>query len=175
MYMTSLRTWRVTLARPLVAAVLAAITTGAAATANVGAPAPDFALKTLDGPNMRLQEQRGKVVLINFWATWCGPCRQEIPHLNRIADKYRSAGLVLMGVNIDDDVRKAAEVADKLKVSFPVLLDTGKSVSKLYNLNAMPSTLVVDRSGRVRYLHRGYQDGYENTYDAQIRELLRER
>lgn len=145
------------------------------AAATVGTNAPDFTLKTLNGPNMRLQEQRGKVVLVNFWATWCGPCRKEIPHLNRIADKYKSAGLVLMGVNIDEDVRNAADVASKLKVSFPVLLDTDKAVSKLYDLNSMPSTMVIDRSGKVRFLHRGYQDGYEDTYDQQIRELLKER
>lgn len=161
--------------RPLLAALLLAATCLADAATAVGANAPDFTLKTLAGPNLRLQEQRGKVVLVNFWATWCGPCRKEIPHLNRIADKYKSSGLVLLGVNVDDDVRNAAEVANKLKVSFPVLLDTDKSVSKLYDLNSMPSTLVIDRSGRVRYVHRGYQDGYENTYDQQIRELLKER
>ena len=144
-----------------------------AATA-VGSPAPDFTLRVLDGPNLRLQEQRGKVVLVNFWATWCGPCRKEMPHLNRIADKYRSSGLVLLGINVDDDARNAADLAAKLGVKFPVLFDTDKKVSKLYDLNSMPSTLVIDRNGRVRYLHRGYQDGYEDLYDKQIRDLLKE-
>jgi peroxiredoxin len=161
--------------RPLLGATLLAVAGWASAAATVGATAPDFTLRTLNGPNMRLQEQRGKVVLVNFWATWCGPCRKEMPHLNRISDKYKSAGLAMMGVNVDEDVRKAAEVAGKLAVSFPVLLDTDKAVSKLYDLNAMPSTMVIDRSGRVRYLHRGYQDGYENQYDQQIRELLKEK
>jgi peroxiredoxin len=168
-----------TTARPLrtllASLLLLAAAGGAAAATAVGANAPDFTLRTLNGPNMRLQEQRGKVVLVNFWATWCGPCRKEMPHLNRIASKYKSAGLVMMGVNVDDDVRKAAEVAEKLNVNFPVLLDTDKTVSKLYDLNAMPSTMVIDRSGKVRFLHRGYQDGYEDTYDQQIRELLKER
>jgi peroxiredoxin len=150
-----------------------AASTATAATA-VGSPAPDFTLRVLDGPNLRLQEQRGKVVLVNFWATWCGPCRKEMPHLNRIADKYRSSGLVLLGINVDDDVRNAADLAAKLGVKFPVLFDTDKKVSKLYDLNSMPSTLVIDRNGRVRYLHRGYQDGYEDLYDKQIRDLLKE-
>jgi len=97
-----------------------------------------------------------------------------MPHLNRIADKYRGSGLVLLGVNIDDDVRNAADVAAKLGVKFPVLLDTDKKVSKLYDLSTMPSTLVIDRNGRVRFLHRGYQDGYEEAYDKQVRELLKE-
>lgn len=155
-------------------AMLVASAPWAMAAATVGAPAPDFTLRVLDGPNLRLQEQRGKVVLVNFWATWCGQCRKEMPHLNRIADKYRSAGLLMLGVNIDDDARNATEVAAKLGVKFPVLFDTDKKVSKLYELNSMPSTLVIDRSGRVRFVHRGYQDGYEDQYEKQIRELLKE-
>jgi peroxiredoxin len=161
-------------ARALLATLLAGSATLASAATAVGTAAPDFTLRALSGPNMRLQEQRGQVVLVNFWATWCGPCRKEMPHLNRIADKYKSSGLVMLGVNVDDDVRNAAEVAAKLGVRFPVLLDTDKKVSRLYDLNAMPSTLVIDRSGRVRYLHRGYQDGYEDLYDKQIRDLLKE-
>jgi peroxiredoxin len=160
--------------RALAALALLASAGLAWATASVGTAAPDFTLRSLGGPNLRLQEQRGQVVLVNFWATWCAPCRKELPHLNRIADKYRSAGLVMLGVNIDDDVRNAADVATKLGVKFPVLLDTDKKVSRLYDLNSMPSTLVIDRSGRVRYLHRGYQDGYETEYDKQIRDLLKE-
>lgn len=136
--------------------------------------APDFTLRTLDGRNLRLQEQRGRVVLVNFWATWCGPCRVEMPHLNRLHDKYRAAGLVLLGVNVDEDPRAAAGVAAKLGVQFPVLLDTDKAVSRLYDLNSMPSTVLIDRDGKVRYLHRGYRDGYENTYEQQIRELLKQ-
>ena len=157
----------------LMALVLAGAASVAGAAA-VGTAAPDFTLKALEGPNMRLQEQRGKVVLVNFWATWCGPCRKEMPHLNRIAEKYRASGLVLLGVNVDDDARNAAETAAKLGVKFPVLLDTDKKVSRLYDLNSMPSTLVIDRNGRVRFLHRGYQDGYEDLYDKQIRDLLKE-
>jgi len=135
--------------------------------------APDFTLRTMEGPNLRLQEQRGQVVMINFWATWCGPCRQEMPHLNRLFEKYRASGFVLLGVNVDDDPRNAAEVAAKLGVKFPMLLDTDKKVSHLYDLSSMPSTLLIDRDGKVRYLHRGYQNGFEDTYEKQIRELLK--
>jgi peroxiredoxin len=155
-------------------ALLMTVVSLAAAATAVGTSAPDFTLKTLAGGNMRLQEQRGQVVLVNFWATWCGPCRKEMPHLNRIADKYKSSGLVLLGVNVDDDVGNALAVAAKLGVKFPVLLDTDKKVSRLYDLNSMPSTMVIDRSGKVRFVHRGYQDGYEDLYDKQIRDLLKE-
>jgi len=146
----------------------------AAAPVAVSAPAPDFTLRSMNGPNLRLKEQRGQVVLINFWATWCAPCRKEMPHLNRLYDKYRASGFVLLGVNVDDDARNAVDVAAQLGVKFPVLLDTDKKVSHLYDLNSMPSTVVIDRDGRVRYLHRGYLDGYEVTYDQQIRQLLKE-
>jgi peroxiredoxin len=148
--------------------------------ANVAAPAiaplataPDFTLHTMNGPNLRLQEQRGRVVMVNFWATWCGPCRQEMPQLDRLYQKYHAAGFVLLGVNVDDDQRKAAEVAGKLGVTFPVLLDTDKTVSKLYELSTMPSTVIIDREGKVRYVHRGYLSGYEDNYEKQIRELLK--
>jgi peroxiredoxin len=166
------RPWRALLGRflGLVLAGWALVATGAPPTGM----APDFTLRTLDGRNLRLQEQRGRVVLVNFWATWCGPCRVEMPHLNRLHEKYRAAGLVLLGVNVDEDPRTAAGVAAKLGVQFPVLLDTDKAVSRLYDLNSMPSTVLIDRDGRVRYLHRGYRDGFENTYEQQIRELLKQ-
>jgi peroxiredoxin len=136
--------------------------------------APDFTLRTMGGPNLRLQEQRGQVVLVNFWASWCGPCRQEIPHLNRLHEKYRASGFQVLGINIDDDARVATELATRLGVKFPVLLDTDKKASRLYDMSAMPATVVIDRDGRVRYIHRGYRDGFEKTYEQQIRGLLKE-
>jgi thiol-disulfide isomerase/thioredoxin len=154
------------------AALTIACGTGAAITPPAGAP--DFTLPSLGGPNLRLQEQRGRVVMVNFWASWCGPCRVEMPHLARLYDKYRSSGFVVLGVNIDEDPRKAASLAGQLGMRFPVLLDTEKKVSRMYDLSTMPSTILIDRDGRVRYVHRGYRDGYEDTYDRQIRELLRE-
>lgn len=139
-----------------------------------GTLAPDFTLRSAGGPNVRLQEHRGRVVMVNFWATWCGPCRQEMPHLNRLYGKYREAGFTLLGVNIDDDQAKAVGLATRLGLQFPVLLDTDKSVSRLYDLSTMPSTVLIDRDGRVRYVHLGYRDGFEGAYEQQIRELLKE-
>jgi peroxiredoxin len=156
------------------AALLALAAPFALRDAHAAVAAPDFTLRGIDGRNLRLAEQRGHVVMVNFWATWCGPCRVEMPHLNKIHDKYRSSGFMLLGVNVDEDTRNAVAVADKLGVRFPVLPDADKRVSRQYDLSAMPSTVLIDRDGRVRYLHRGYQNGYENTYDRQIRELLKE-
>ncbi len=161
-------------ARLLAVAAFAVAAAGADAAVTPSAGAPDFTLPSLGGPNLRLQEQRGRVVMINFWASWCGPCRVEMPHLARLYEKYRGSGFTVLAVNIDESPQKAASLATQLGMRFPVLLDTDKKVSRLYDLSTMPSTVLVDRDGRVRYVHRGYRDGYEETYDKQIRELLRE-
>jgi peroxiredoxin len=166
--------------RSLVAATLAStlalaiLSPAAAATPTPNAAAPDFTLRGADGRNVRLDELRGQVVLVNFWATWCGPCREEMPRLNTLYEKYRKSGFVLLGVNIDDDPRTALATATKLNVSFPVLLDTDKKVSKLYDLSTMPSTVVIDRDGKMRFVHRGYRAGTEADYEQQIRGLLKE-
>ena len=136
-------------------------------------PAPDFTLRSMDGQNLRLGEQRGRVVMVNFWATWCGPCRVEMPHLNRLYEKYRNAGFVLFGVNVDEDTRNAVALAQKMGLKFPVLADSDKRVSKQYDVTAMPSTVLIDRDGRVRHVHRGYREGFEDLYEKQIRELLK--
>lgn len=156
------------------AAALGLAADWAHATLAAAAKAPDFTLPSNGGPNLRLQEQRGRVVMVNFWATWCGPCRVEMPHLNRLYEKYRGSGFVVLGVNIDEEPRKAADLAARLGLRFPVLFDADKKVSRLYDLSAMPSTVLIDRDGRVRHIHRGYRDGYEDIYEKQIRELLKE-
>ncbi len=139
-----------------------------------GQQAPDFALKSSTGENLRLSEFRGDVVMINFWATWCGPCRQEMPLLDELYSRYQRVGFSLLGVNIDDDSRRAMQMIDELGVNFPVLFDAQKEVSKLYEVEAMPVTVIVDREGTVRYIHHGYKPGYEDKYLNQIRSLLRE-
>ena len=159
--------------RAIACAVFAVVAGTASSAIAPATTAPDFTLHAMGGPNLRLKVQRGRVVMVNFWATWCAPCRQEMPHLNRLYEKYRGAGFVLLGVNVDDDTSKAADVVAKLGVTFPVLLDTEKSVSKLYDVSTMPSTMIIDRDGKVRYVHRGYLAGYEESYEKQIRELLK--
>ena len=139
-----------------------------------GQQAPDFALKSSTGENLRLSEYRGDVVMINFWATWCGPCRQEMPLLDELYNRYQRVGFNLLGVNIDDDSRRAMQMAEELGIDFPVLFDASKEVSRLYEVEAMPVTVLVDREGTVRYVHHGYKPGYEDKYLDQIRSLLRE-
>jgi len=156
----------------LVFSVLAA--SSLASSGMEGQPAPDFALKSSTGENLRLSEYRGDVVMINFWATWCGPCRQEMPLLDALHSRYQRVGFSLLGVNIDDDSRRAMQMIEELGVSFPVLFDARKEVSELYEVEAMPVTVIVDREGNIRYIHHGYKPGYEDKYLDQIRSLLRE-
>ena len=145
-----------------------------AAMPKVGTVAPDFALKSSNGKNLKLSEHRGEVVMINFWATWCGPCRQEMPLLNRLHEQYRKAGFTLLGISVDDKPQAAQEMARQLGVGFPVLFDSEKQVSRRYDVDAMPTTLIIDRDGKVRYIHRGFRPGYEAKYEAEIKELLKQ-
>src|SRR5262245_5607945 len=102
--------------------------------------APDFVLRSVAGENVRLSEHLGEVIIINFWASWCGPCQQEMPLLDELYGKYQRAGLTLLSVNLDDDKERAIEMAKTLAVSYPVLLDDRKEVSRSYQVGTMPST-----------------------------------
>ena len=136
--------------------------------------APDFTLKSRDGKNVRLSDLRGQVVLLNFWASWCGPCRQEMPILDEIHNKYKALGFSVLGVNLDVKSKKAINYLKDTPVSFPVLYDPKGDVSVQYGVQAMPSTVIIDKDGNVRFLHEGYKSGYEDDYRKQIKSLLRE-
>lgn len=137
-------------------------------------PAGNFTLKSASGQNVKLSEFRGQVVLINFWASWCGPCRQEMPHLDAIHKKYQPLGFTVFGVNVEQDREMADKILRDIPVSFPILFDDDNTVSKLYDVDAMPVTVLVDRSGEIRYMHKGYKPGYEEEYEKQVRALVRE-
>src|SRR6202050_5519792 len=146
----------------------------AAAPTMVGKDAPDFVLKAVDGTNLRLSEFRGQVVLVNFWARWAGDSRQEMPALDRINTTYNRAGLVALGGSIGEDLNRRAEFAGAMKVSYPILFDTGSDIGRDYLLQKMPMTILVDRAGVIRYSNTGFKRGDERVYLYQIRELLRE-
>ena len=146
----------------------------AAAPTLVGKEAPDFVLKAMDGRNLRMSEFRGQVVLVNFWARWAGDSRQEMPALDRINTTYNRAGLVVLGVSVDEDLARAREFAGAMKVSYPIMFDTGSSIGRDYLLEKMPMTILVDRAGVVRYSNAGFKRGDERAYLDHIRELLRE-
>lgn len=137
-------------------------------------PAANFTLKSSGGHNIRLSEYRGQVVLINFWASWCGPCRQEMPHLDAIHQKYADLGFTVFGINVEQDRDMADKVLRDIPVSFPILFDDDNLVSQLYDVDAMPVTVLVDRNGDIRFMHRGYKPGYEQEYEQQVRALVKE-
>jgi len=136
--------------------------------------APGFTLKNIDGSNLKLDEYRGQVVLLNFWASWCGPCRQEMPLLDKIHQRYEDAGFAVLAVNVEGKAAPARALASETKVSYPVLIDEDQLVSQLYDLQAMPSSVLIDRDGVVRYIHRGYQPGDEDKYLKLVKALIRE-
>lgn len=137
-------------------------------------PAANFTLKSASGANIRLSEHRGQVVMINFWASWCGPCRQEFPHLDTLHQKYADLGFTVFGVNVEQDRAMADKVLKDIPVTFPILFDSENQVSEMYGVDAMPMTVLVDRNGDIRYVHRGYKPGYEEKYEEQIRTLVKE-
>ncbi len=154
----------------LIIAVLCAGT--AVGAADTGVAAPNFALKALDGKNYRLSEYRGDVVLLNFWASWCGTCRSQLTGLQEFHQRYHDAGLTVLGINIDEHDHDASDPASGLE--FPILRDTGHDVSELYDLNRLPLTVLVDRDGVIRHVYDGKAARSSDAYLADLRELLRE-
>lgn len=141
---------------------------------SMNVPAPDFTLESRQGENLRLQDFRGEVVMLNFWASWCGPCRQEMPLMDELYEQYKDLGFTILAVNVDEDRAEAHRFLDKVPVSYPILYDPESNVSEQYEVQAMPTTVMIDRDGNARFLHRGYQPGYEDEYEEQIRQLVRE-
>ncbi len=162
--------------RALLAAAALSLSLAQAAPAPglLGHEAPDFTLKSTTGENLRLSEYRGQVVLVNFWARWAGDSRREIPALERIHHTYARAGLVVLGVSIEADARRAGEFANSMHIPYPVLIDTDPALGQEYVIQKMPMTLLIDRAGIVRFVHVGFENADEAVYLEQIRALLRE-
>jgi peroxiredoxin len=139
-----------------------------------GAVAPTFVLNSSTGKPIGLADLKGQVVLINFWASWCGPCRQEMPILDQLYRSYQPAGFTLIGVNVEPNASDAEKFLQGTPVSFPILFDPKSTVSQLYEVSGMPSTIIVGRDGKIAYVHHGYKPGDEGEYLNQIRTLTQE-
>lgn len=140
----------------------------------VGKVAPNFNGLSFDGYSHRLDEFKGKVIMVNFWASWCGPCRQEMPPLEQLYQQYRGLGFVIVGVNVDEELEPAKKMLDKLGVTYPNVFDSDNNISKGYNVSAMPMTVIIDTRGKIRYVHYGFKSGYIKKYTTEVRELLTE-
>ncbi len=121
----------------------------------IGAQAPDFALRDLGGNEIRLSDYRGRTVLLTFWATWCGPCRLEMPAFEDRYQELKDDGFIVLGLNFDEPVEDVRAFRDELGLSFPLLLDPGGSVQRLYRIRGYPSSIFVDPQGVVRVIHIG--------------------
>jgi cytochrome c biogenesis protein CcmG/thiol:disulfide interchange protein DsbE len=130
----------------------AAAGTGQIASPREGFPAPDFTLPALGGGDIRLADQAGQVVIINLWASWCPPCRAEMPAIEQVYVANRDRGLVVLAVNstYQDNEDSAARFAQDLGLTFPILFDRDGAVSRRYRLRALPTTFFVDRRGLIR-------------------------
>lgn len=158
----------------LLAALFARMVQAEGAADLAGAPAPDFVLKTLSGANLRLSEYRGEIVMLSFWASWCGDCRAQLRGLADVHDRYRTAGVELLTVSLDGKRSQAEDTAAALDVQSPVLLDSDGAVGALYAVESMPTLVLIDRDGIVRDVFPGYRHGAEEQYLARVRDLLRE-
>jgi thiol-disulfide isomerase/thioredoxin len=154
--------------------VMSALVASLAWAAEVKGPAPGFALQARDGGKVSSTQFKGEVVMINFWATWCVPCRQEMPKLEALYQRYNKLGFKLLAVNVENNPDGVKKWLAETPVTFPVLFDTKSEVSKLYKVETMPTTVIVAKDGTMRYIHHGYKDGYENDYQTEVRTLLRE-
>jgi len=140
----------------------------------VGRAAPDFALHAAAGDNVRLSEHRGEVVVLSFWSSRCTSCRTQLAALNRSFATYRSAGLSIYGVGVDDDPVQSRDFARSARVDFALLLDPAKEVSRSYQVDNLPMTVLIDRNGTIRYVLRDYSDASSTLYLQQLRMLLNE-
>jgi peroxiredoxin len=143
-----------------------------AATLLRGSEAPDFVLKSVTGKNLRLSEYRGEIVMLSFWATWCGDCRAQLTELGEMRERYQDAGVELLAVSLDQNARQAGEAM--AEASYPVLHDAAGEIGRLYDVTKMPVMVLIDRGGVVREVFEGFRRGNEEQYLERVQALLRE-
>jgi thiol-disulfide isomerase/thioredoxin len=144
---------------------------------SIGSQAPAFTGVTAEQKEIRLSDHAGRVVLLDIWASWCGPCKEEMPFLVQADSAFRDLGLTILAVNIDKDPKNAAAFISGLKRKplFPILLDGGAKIPPLYKLDGMPTTVLIDRKGVIRFRHTGFKSEKKDAFWAEIRGLLNEK
>ncbi len=139
-----------------------------------GQRAPDFSLPALTGGKVELARLRGRIVLVDFWAQWCEPCKRELPELEKLHRKYAQK-VVVLGISIDKQRENAARMVRQLGLTFPVLFDPAGTVAAVYDLPKMPSSYLVDARGVVRFVHEGFEGGADVTrFEHELDELVRQ-
>ena len=139
-----------------------------------GVPAPDFALRALVGPNVRLSEHVGQVVVVSFWGNGCDACRAQLEALEQDFGRYQAQGLRIYGVEVSDDQTSALSFARGTRVTFPLLLDPAKAVARLYDVDNLPMTVLIDRDGKIRQVVRDFNETSRRACEDELRTLLAE-
>ena len=163
------------IAAGVVVAALAALLSGGGAPPPIGrgSPAPEFSLPRLEGGGpLALESLRGQVVLVNFWATWCKPCEEEMPAMQRLYEALAPEGFELLAVSVDEDASLVADFVNRMGLTFPVLLDTDQAVARSYQTFRFPETLLIGRDGVVVERYVGPKEWDAAPYVARLRELL---
>lgn len=149
---------------------------------NPGKKAPDFTLKSITGKQVTLQQlrkdssnvKRPKVILLDFWATWCPPCKEEAPQLQKLNEKYNKKGVAVVGIAVDDNGAAAVKpFAKENGLKYNLLLDPETTTAKKYGIRPIPTTFLIDRQGIIRYVHVGFSPGMEKQIETEINELLK--
>jgi cytochrome c biogenesis protein CcmG, thiol:disulfide interchange protein DsbE len=143
----------------------------ARAEVKTGEKSPDFSAKTFNGGDLKLSSLRGKVVLLDFWASWCEPCKKELPLLSKMAPRLKSKGIEIVAVNIDEDKAKAEDFLRTHALSLTVVSDQGKSIVGRWEPPKMPSSFAIDKNGVVRAVNGGFEPGDESKLEAQLTQL----
>ena len=137
--------------------------------------APDLVLQQADGTAVRLSTYKGKVVLVDFWASWCVPCKASFPALDKIYREYRDRGVQVLAVNLDEERKNADAFLSARPHEMPVLFDAKGNAPIAFGVKGMPTSFLIDRTGAIRFTHMGYTSNVDLSYRQEIAQLLSER
>ena len=151
-------------------------TSGSIGAVNVGEMAPNIKLPQLESESsLSLADFRGKVVYLDFWASWCGSCRVSLPMFSELRDEFSKKGFEVIGVNVDKKTQLGIDFINKYPVSFPMLKDPAGKTPQLYSLKGMPSSFLIDKTGKVRHVHVGFKKSDMPGIRQQVISLLKEK
>lgn len=141
---------------------------------DVGEPPPEINLPELtSGKKISLAALRGKVVVVDFWASWCAPCKEEMPVLESLYKRFKDSGLVVVGVSVDNEAANAKKFLSSVKVSFPIVHDAGHTVADKFKPPRMPTSYVIDKAGKIRFVHAGFRKEDGKKLEEEIAKLLK--